>query len=320
MDHKRSALGLIPSLICICFAVSCAPNTTPQTDLSPEILKWIKPGTDIIPTLSENNAECPLGAAKTDPKIQLGRAAFRSPFLLGGQATRQGLTCQACHMQGQRSSEFLIEGLSEDPGTADVTNFHFSDDLGDDVFNPSRIPSLSDDVRGVDYTPESGELEKLVTRLITKEFNGDTPHPDVFVGLLAYLRALDVTACGTAKTETPQISGEALLEYHIQSLTQMFNMVISADYASDPEQFMIAALRYELGNLYRHYPNNEGLQTEIAEIGQRLSARTGAVSEANFLAARDQWKAIKPTLKAQYSKSLFHAPAIRKWVERRSRK
>ena len=223
-------------------------------------------------------------------------------------------------MQGQRSSEFFIEGLSEDPGTADVTNFHFSDDLGDDVFNPSRIPSLSDDVRGVDYTPESGELEKLVTRLITKEFNGDTPHPDVFAGLLAYLRALDVTACGTAKTETPQISGEALLEYHIQSLTQMFDMIISADYASDPEQFMIAALRYELGNLYRHYPNNEGLQTELAEIGQRLSARTGAVSEANFLAARDQWEAIKPTLKAQYSKSLFHSPAIRKWVERRSRK
>ncbi len=320
MDHKRSTLGLIPSLICICFAVSCAPNTTPQTDLSPEILKWIKPGTDIIQTLSANNAECLLGAAKSDPKIQLGRAAFRSPFLLGGQATRQGLTCQACHMQGQRSSEFFIEGLSEDPGTADVTNFHFSDDLGDDVFNPSRIPSLSDDVRGVDYTPESGELEKLVTRLITKEFNGKTPHPDVFAGLLAYLRALDVTACGVGKTQTPQINGEALLGYHIQSLTQMFDMIISADYASEAEQFMIASLRYELGNLYRHYPNTKALHTELEGIGQLLSARTGEVSEPNFLAARDKWETIKPTLEAQFSKSLFHPPAIRKWVQRRSQR
>ena len=320
MDHKRSALGFITSLICTAFAASCGPKPAPQSQLPPDILKWIKPGSDIVQTLSQNNAECLISSAIEDPVVQLGRAAFRSPFLLGGQATRQGLTCQACHMQGQRSSNFFILGLSEEPGTADVTNFHFSDDLGDDVFNPSRIPSLSDGVRGVDYSVDSGELETLVTRLITQEFNGKTPDPDIFSGLLSYLRALDVKACGVDETEAPQIAGQALLDYHINSLTQAFDALLTADYASEPKQFMIAALRYELGNLYRHYPKSRTLQAELEVLGLRLNARSEAVSEAKLLEAREHWEALRPELKAQYSQSLFHPAAIRKWAAAQSQR
>ena len=253
MDYRRQTLGFLTSLTLITFASACGPKDVPQSDLSPEILKWIKPGTDIVQTLSVNKAECLTETARTDPNVYLGRAAFRSPFLLGGQATRQGLTCQACHMQGQSTSNFFIEGLSSEPGTADVTNFHFSEDLGDDVFNPTPIPSLADGLRGVDYTPDSRELEKLVTRLITKEFDGDVPHPDIFFGLLSYLRALDVNVCGATDAENAQVEGRALLDYHIESLTQAFDLIMTANYAEEPKQFMIASLRYELGNISVSY-------------------------------------------------------------------
>ena len=81
--------------------------------------------------------------AKQTQKIAVGRLAFRSPYLLGGQAARRGLTCQACHGQGQTNTHFFVTGLSSAPGTADVTSFHFSDELGDEAFNPVPIPSLS---------------------------------------------------------------------------------------------------------------------------------------------------------------------------------
>ena len=320
MDYRRQTLGFLASLTLIAFASACAPKAAPQTDLSPEVLKWIKPGTDIVQSLSVNNAECLTEAASNDPNVYLGRAAFRSPFLLGGQATRQGLTCQACHMQGQRTSNFFIEGLSEEPGTADVTNFHFSEDLGDDVFNPTRIPSLADGVRGVSYDPESRELEKLVTRLITNEFDGDTPHPDVFAGLLSYLRALDVNFCGAKDAEGPKLEGRDLLDYHLKSLTQTFDLIMTANYAAEPKQFMVASLRYELGNIYRHYPNSKSLQSDLEALGRVLSAREGGVSEVKLLEARALWGELKPNLAKDYSKSLFHPPAIQKWLEKRGRK
>lgn len=319
MDYRRQTLGFLTSLTLIAFASACAPKDAPQSDLSPEVLKWIKPGADIVQTLSVNAAECLTEAASNDPNVYLGRAAFRSPFLLGGQATRQGLTCQACHMQGQKTSNFFIEGLSGAPGTADVTNFHFSENLGDDVFNPAPIPSLADDVRGVDYNPESRDLEKLVTRLITKEFDGDAPHPDIFFGLLSYLRALDVKACGVAEAESPKLEGRDLLDYHIKSLTQTFDLVMTANYEEEPKQFMIASLRYELGNIYRHYPNSNSLRVDLEALGRVLSARTGSVGDASLVEARELWESIQPRLEKDYSKSLFHPPAIRKWLERRWR-
>jgi len=190
-----------------------------------------------------------------DPNIQLGRAAFRSPFLLGGQAARQGLTCQACHTQGQTNSHFFVVGLSEEPGTADVTNFHFSDDLGDEVFNPSLIPSLSDEAQGVDYNPQSAALEALVTRLITKEFNGETPDPTLFAGLVSYLRALDVKTCAVpTEDDVPTLQGAALMEYNIDGISDMFTALKTADYSSAPKQFMIASLRHEIGNRCRARP------------------------------------------------------------------
>jgi len=314
MDCRRPAIGLILGLSLISLAASCTPSVSLQGSPSPDVLKWVQPGTDLVSVLSENPAECLPDGAKADPNIQLGRAAFRSPFLLGGQAARQGLTCQACHTQGQTNDDFFVIGLSDQPGTADVTNFHFSDDLGDEVFNPSLIPSLSDEVHGVNYNPESAELEALVTRLITKEFNGETPDPQVFSGLVSYLRALDVKACSYDEEDVPTLKGTALMNYNIESVSDMFEALETSGYSSISKQFMIAAVRHEIGNIYKHYPGKTALQDDLINLGQLLNARQGDVEHARLMQASEIWANLEPQLKVQYEKSLFNPDFIPKWL------
>jgi len=314
MDYRRPTIGSILSLTLIGLVASCSPSTPRQGKSFPDVLKWIQPDTDVVRVLSENPAECLSETAAVNPEILLGRAAFRSPFLLGGQATRQGFTCQACHTQGQTNSHFFVVGLSEDPGTADVTNFHFSDDLGDEVFNPSLIPSLSDEAQGVNYDPQSAELEALVTRLITKEFNGETPHPRVFSALVSYLRALDLKYCPAAVKDSFTLQGEALMDYNIDSISNTFKVLGTADYPAIPKQFMIASLRHDIGNIYKHYPGVNSLQADLKNLGQLLNARQGDVGQARLIEASETWADLAPELKSKYSKSLFNPSAIRKWV------
>jgi len=313
MDRRRPALGFILGLAFTGFAASCAPRMSLDGGVSPDVLKWIRPGTDIVQVLSEEPGECLPISDVRNPDIELGRAAFRSPFLLGGQAARQGLTCQACHMQGQTNSHFFVVGLSGEPGTADVTNFHFSDDLGDEIFNPSVIPSLSDNVQGVDYTPETSDLEVLVNRLITKEFNGEEPDARVFSALLSYLRALDVKNCDPSG-DVPKLQGEALLNYNLKAISGMFAALETGDYASVPKQFMITALRHEIGKIHNRYPAEKALRAELKNLGQLLNARGGNVEEEQLTAAHKAWNDLTPKLKKQYPKSLFNPAFIRKWV------
>ena len=315
MDCRRPSIGLFLSLAVISLAASCSPSASLQGDTPPEILKWIKPDTDFVQALSVEPSECLADEALSDPAIQLGRAAFRSPFLLGGQAARQGLTCQACHRQGQSSTNFFVVGLSDEPGNADVTNFHFSDDLGDEVFNPSPIPSLSDDVQSVDYSPDLPDLEQLVTRLITKEFNGETPDPQIFDGLISYLRALDNEHCAFADDDYPKLQGEALLKYNVESISNMFAVLGSSDYPDVPKQFMIASLRSDIGRLYSRYPVSKDIQSGLKDLGQALNSRAGDVDETQLIAAREMWIVMTPKLEQKYSKSLYNQSFIRKWAQ-----
>jgi len=86
MDYRRPTIGSILSLTLIGLVASCSPSTPRQGKSFPDVLKWIQPDTDVVRVLSENPAECLSETAAVNPEILLGRAAFRSPFLLGGQA------------------------------------------------------------------------------------------------------------------------------------------------------------------------------------------------------------------------------------------
>jgi len=289
----------------------CAEREPQEAVEPPDIIRWTKPGANIVALLYSEPNEC-LPAAVQSAEFQtiaLGRMAFRSPFLLGGQATRRGLTCQACHTQGARNENFFVIGLSDTPGTADVSSFHFSDELGDEIFNPSPIPSLSDDIRGVDYDPAKTDFEDFVTRLITKEFTGKNPSPEIKSALLTYLRALDDTHC-----ETAILTGEDLMAYKVDVIGQTFEVLAQNNFTVATQNFLTAALRVELGRLNSRFPNSPDMRGELLTISQSLNNRGADITETQIIAASAQWKILAPKVKDFYESSLFYPQTIENWT------
>ena len=280
----------------------------------PDILLWSASQSDIATLLSQEPNEC-LQATKTIQEkhsIVLGRLAFRSPFLLGGQAARRGLTCQACHGQGQTNTHFFVKGLSNEPGTADVTSFHFSDVLGDESFNPVPIPSLSDSDEIVDFDPSKTDLDIFVTRLITKEFTGPLPSQEVKSALLSYLRALDDDTC-TVKT----LSTTRLMSYKLDIISESFSVLTSEGISQDTLNFMVAALRQEIGRLHVRFPRHKTFQQELEKVSQTLNARGGNIDLESVQSASMAWNNIKLLVPKYYEQSLFNPKAIKKWDEAR---
>ena len=175
-------------------------------------LEWVAKTADPARALGSVPTECLKVPA--DPalaaKVEIGRAAFRTPVLLGGQAARAGINCETCHRNGRTNPDFLFPGISGAPGTADVTNSLFSTHRGNGIDDPKPIPDLSGP-KGklkIDQDPGEKKLEPFIHGLITEEFDGPEPTPATLAGLAAYVRALSPAAC-PAKAREPL--GVALL-------------------------------------------------------------------------------------------------------------
>ena len=315
MKYKiKQGLLFSAGLFIIWLGASCSQAPNNDKVPVPDIVLWSSVDSDIVSVLSQEPNEClPSHETVQDTQsVAFGRLAFRSPYLLGGQAARRGLTCQACHGQGQTNTHFFVTGLSSEPGTADVTSFHFSDELGDEEFNPVPIPSLSDDIEGVDYDPLKDELEKFVTRLITKEFTGPEPSRDIKQALLSYLRALNNKYCNT-----PTLSEQALLDYKADIITESFSAILMGDLTQDTLNFMAAALRQDIGRLYERFPYEEKLQNSLAAISQNLNAKGGTINLQSIEEGSKKWNTVRNKLSQYYTDSLFNPATIRKWDKAR---
>jgi hypothetical protein len=160
---------------------------------------WVAKGADPGRALGSVPTEClkPSSDPAAALRIEVGRAAFRTPVLLGGQAARAGINCETCHKGGRTNPDFLFPGISGDPGTADVTNALFSTHRDNGVFDPRAIPDLSGPKTNlkVNQDPAARKLEPFIHGQITEEFDGPEPPPAVLAGLAAYVRALDPAAC-----------------------------------------------------------------------------------------------------------------------------
>jgi len=318
MHKSKLSHGLLIStgLIFLGLTLIACQNNPQNAGLIPvpDIVRWSAPDTDNVQLLSTEPNEC-LAAYDTAEAAQLiafGRLAFRSPFLLGGQAARKGLTCQACHGQGQTNTHFFVTGLSDKAGTADVTSFHFSDELGDEFFNPVPIPSLSDNIEGIDFDPLKDDLDIFVTRLITKEFTGPQPSDDIQSALLSYLRALDDQHCLSSS-----LSGQKLLQHKADSITDGFSALMTGAPSQDTLDFMTAALRQELGRLHERFPNQKSLQDDLADISQSLNMKGGHIKLEAIKISADKWEMARLQLSKNYAQSLFNPKAIKKWDDAR---
>lgn len=200
-----------PALTAAGLALAAATAALAADPAAPiRAMGWIARGADPVRALGVTPTECL--RLPRDPaaalSVEVGRAAFRTPVVLGGQAARAGISCESCHRQGWGNPDFQFPGVSGPPGTADVTSSLFSTHRGNGVDDPRPIPDLAGPKAAlkVDQAPAAAKLEPFIHGLIVEEFDGPEPTPAVLAGLAAYVRALSPAACPARPREPVDVA------------------------------------------------------------------------------------------------------------------
>jgi hypothetical protein len=286
---------------------------------------WVTPGADAARALGTVPTECLKVPA--DPalaaRIEVGRAAFRTQVLLGGQAARAGVNCETCHRDGRTNPDFHFPGVSGAPGTADVTNSLFSTHRDNGVDDPKPIPDLSG-AKGrlkVDQDPAQKKLEPFIHGLITEEFDGPEPTPAVLDGLAAYVRALNPAAC-PAQARQP-LSVALLMADSRRALKAAQERARAGDTAS--AILMVASARSRLGLIDERFaaPALAQPRADLRAADRRLEAVQAALHDRRPGSGRQiaAWLAASPALEAELAarqgQSLFDPARLAAAAKRR---
>jgi cytochrome c peroxidase len=169
------------------------PATVKQIGIGP----WLPPGTNLndpdpLPRLVLN-----FEARGIDEKdlflVAYGDMLFDSPEIFGEPARSLGLACATCHPRSDVNPEFVIPGISPQPGAADVDGHFFNSRFNDMRSDPLDIPTL----RGIRFTGPYGRdgrfasLRDFTRNVIVNEFAGDEPTPLMLDALVAYMLEFD---------------------------------------------------------------------------------------------------------------------------------
>jgi hypothetical protein len=289
------------SLLLLAAAVADAP------DLPIAEARWVVREAR-FETLTRQPAECLSWPA--DPaarrSVAIGRAAFRAPLLLGGQAARAGLSCAGCHRNGRGNPHFSFPGLSGAPGTADVTSSLMSSHRGDGAINPKPIPDLASGQRKVSSDRQSQALERFIRGLVVEEFDGPEPPPAVLVGLADYVRAMTPAACRSA--ERVSLASE-LAEVDAA-------LAAARDADGDSLKLLVGAARSQLGRIDQRF-QLAGLEPErslLREADRDLAAiqRLGSAQAPAIDQWRKRWPAELRRLRRKEARSLFNPALLRR--------
>jgi hypothetical protein len=286
---------------------------------------WVAKGADPVRALGAIPTEClkvpadPILAAR----VEVGRAAFRTPVLLGGQAARAGVNCETCHRDGRTNPDFLFPGVSGAPGTADVTNSLFSTHRGNGIDDPKPIPDLSGPKAKlkVSQDPREKKLEPFIHGLITEEFDGPEPTPAVLEGLAAYVRALDPAAC-PAKSSQPLSVGLLMADAR-RAVKAAQARTAAGDDAS--AVVMVASARSRLGLIDERYgdPALTRVRVDLRAADRRLADAQAALHDhrAEASAKLTAWLASSRRLEAELARrqsaSLFDPARLTQAAKRR---
>ncbi|MCG8493458.1 MAG: hypothetical protein MI743_17685 [Sneathiellales bacterium] len=131
--------------------------------------------------------------ARLEGDTLLGKLLFNSPSILGEKAVRIGLSCNSCHPNGHRNSDFFIPKLSSEPGTIDLTSSFWHDGGEDSLFNPIAIPTLRNIRNTAPYGHQNNilSLRRFTENVIVKEFGGPEPDIAVLDPLMSYMSLLE---------------------------------------------------------------------------------------------------------------------------------
>lgn len=325
MDRARPrAAALRPALLAL---VTAAAASALAFAAGPPIraVRWAPADADPVATFGRTPTECLRRPA--DParalSVEVGRAAFRTPVLLGGQAARAGVACETCHKGGRTNPSFLFPGVSGAPGTADVTNSLFSTHRGDDVFDPKPIPDLSGPKAKlkVSQAPGDRKLESFIHGLVTEEFDGPEPPKAVLEGLADYVRALGPGACPRSADEA--LSVAVLMADVRRALAAAEAQAARGD--APTAVLMVASARSRLGLIDERYadPALGDQRRAIRAADRRLDELQDALRAHDMRApaALARWlddsRGLEADLAAREPASLFNPARLTQALRRR---
>jgi hypothetical protein len=291
VDRSRRRPGRLIALLGLGLVAAAPPLAPPL-----RAMRWLAPGVDAAAALTRRPTECLAEprALEAAYEVELGRAAFRTPLLLGGQAARTGLSCESCHRAGRGNPQFDFPGVSGAPGTADVTTSVLSSHEMGSVHGARPIPDLSGPKSALKTSqdPAGGALEATIDRIATHEFDGAEPPPAVLKGLAAYVRDLSPGACPRAATE-PVTAGAALADVRRAVLVA----IGALDHRDGPAAaLMVEAARSQLGDIDERYAGLVGPHRVLAQAALDLAAAETAARHDPPAARADLtlWLAAEP--------------------------
>jgi hypothetical protein len=306
MDQGRP---LARVLIAAAFLLAADAPTLPSI----REVRWLAAGVP-VERVNRLPAECfrlPKGAAERR-SAEIGRIAFRAPLLLGGQAARSGLSCSSCHRNGRGNPDFHFPGISSEPGTADVTASLLSSHRGDGRFNPKPIPDLAGDPgkRIVSRDPAKPDLKRFIHGLITQEFDGPEPPPQVLEGVADYVRAVSRENC---RDHEDQVTATSLLHEAETAIRLARSEVDSAT-----ARVLVGAARSNLGRVDERFqlPGLERDRLLLSEADGELRAIQESLGKQTALRRWHdwdrRWPARRDRIEADAPRSLFSNAMLKK--------
>lgn len=238
---------------------------------------WTPAGETLTHDLTHSAGECL--AFRSEP-IEIGRALFRSPALLGGPAARAGLSCHACHSDGSINTRFLLPELTDRAGHADVTSEWASETRGDGVANPVPIPDLAGSGGRTAFGRGQLPLDGFVRTVIEEEFQGPPPPQQAFEGVLAYLRALQLSECPSGPTPVTLASAA-------NDVRRALAAALSADDAT--ASLLLLSAQDAVGRIVERLPPHRfGGERRRLEV---LARELGAMRGRDFAGDAPAWRA-----------------------------
>lgn len=206
-------------------------------------LWWTAPGHEMVAATKQPSA-C-LSYSETDAKIvYAGQALFNTPALLGGQAAKANISCASCHANGRDNPHFFVQGLSKEPGTADVTSAFFSLARANAVADAAHIPDLAQPGK-ISRADNDPALERFIRTLIVEEFSGKEPSATILSALAHYVRSIRICEGGGLQSRSVR-DQIALIDAAFEGLQR------PSDAATT--QLLIRTVRHQLGLINERYP------------------------------------------------------------------
>lgn len=315
MDRRRRRAALLALAAAVAAPAALAGDARPPL----RAMGWAPADADPRRAFATAPVEClrPAPDPTTALSVEVGRAAFRSPLLLGGQAARAGLSCESCHRAGRDNPDFQFPGVSGPPGTADVTHALFSSRRGNGTHDPKPIPDLGGPRTRLKVA--AADLQPFIRGLVVEEFDGAEPPKAVLEGLAAYVRGLDPAACPPGGRAPVTLRG--LLDDSRRAVKAATAVLRAGD--RETAAMMVGAARAQLGLVDERYaglaPERARLRTSDAALAQaQAQIRAGATGAPARLA---DWLAAAPGLEAALAvrerRSLFDPARLSAAANRR---